>query len=222
MKILVVDDSDRVHEGLEKAFREKTVQVVSAFDAFEAMILVEQQLFDIIILDLVLPKKSGLALCFDLRNKGITTPILMLSSTNNPTARTACLDAGADDFVVKPVNESELKARVRALLRRSSGVRNGTFHLGNLLLDPSSRVVEHGGSEVKLRPLEYGVLELLLRNKGQVIDRRSLLESLWGISAAYSSNRLDVCIRQLRQKLEPLALEHKITTVRGVGYRIVD
>lgn len=222
MRILVVEDDDYILEYLRRSLtRDKHVVDVAADGAIgfdKAM----SRKHDLVILDLVLPRKDGYSVCSDLRAFGYKTPILFLSSQDSHEARIKGLDFGADDYMVKPFNYDELAARIRALVRRPNKVLPPKLAIDNLELNPVSQEVTMNGEIVILRPKEYVLLECLMRNPGEALSRKELLQKVWGISEENTSNRLDVYIRHLRTKIDADRdnANKLIKTVRGKGYMI--
>ena len=164
--------------------------------------------------------KNGLDICRELRRTGVATPILFLSARNSEAARIQGLDAGADDYLVKPFSYRELNARLRAITRRPSVVPQSELQIANLILNPVSRDVTRGGKLIHLRPKEYALLEYMMRHPNVALPRYELLRNVWGISNDMTSNRLEVYIRHLRNKVDSKYRTKLIHTVRGVGYKI--
>jgi two-component system response regulator MprA len=184
-------------------------------DALEALALDPP---DAIVLDVLMPRMDGLELCRKIRNAGDQTPILMLTARETVADRVSGLDAGADDYLVKPFALQELLARLRALLRRTSGTGDGVFTLDDLSLDPERHEVKRGDRPIDLTRTEFLLLELLIRHAGKVLSRDLILEQVWGYDFATSSNSLEVYVGYLRRKTEAEGESRLIQTVRGVGY----
>ncbi len=176
--------------------------------------------FEIVILDIMLPKKDGLAVCRDLRAKNVNTPILMLTAKDSVEDKVIGLDSGADDYLVKPFAFSELLARIRALLRREVLPKTQKFQVGNLSLDPQSREVWRDGSRLELTAKEYAILEYFMRRPNAVVTRTMLGESVWDYEFDGLSNVIDVYVRRIRQKIDQDGQASLIQTVRGAGYRL--
>jgi DNA-binding response OmpR family regulator len=191
-----------------------------AFTGVEAEELAELTPYDIIVLDIMLPEKSGLEVCRDLRRKRIQTPILMLTARDAIEDRVAGLDSGADDYLVKPFAIEELRARIRALLRRESGDKNGQIRLADLVLDPATHFVERGGKPVELTAKEYELLEYFMRNPNRLITREMAESHIWNYDYQASSNVIDVYIRRLRRKIDDPFEVKLFETIRGAGYRL--
>ncbi len=221
MKILVVEDDELTAEFIAKTMRLENHDVVVANDGLEGFKLANTSGYGAIILDVLLPHKNGLEICKDLRRLRISTPILILSSESSEKARIDGLDAGADDYLVKPFNYKELQARIRAITRRPSVVIQSKLRAVDLTLDPASHEVHRTGTKLKLRPKEYDLLEYMMRNPNTALSRAQLLKDVWGIFADNSSNRLEVHIRHLREKVDKNHKHKLIQTVRGIGYRLI-
>jgi two-component system response regulator MprA len=218
-KILVVDDEPAVLQALSRAFALESYEVAAAGDGAEALEALAGERFDAVVLDVMMPGVSGLEVCRRLRASGDRSPVLMLTARDAIDDRVAGLDAGADDYLVKPFALRELQARVRALLRRSQS-RRDVLGYADLTLDATSRKVTRDGQEVALTRIEFGLLELLLRNAEQVLSYDVIMELVWGYGEAPASNALTVFVGFLRRKLEPGGRSRLLHNVRGVGYVI--
>ncbi len=219
MKILVVDDDPGISHSLERALRRENYAIDLAGDGEAALAAVEEKHPDAIILDVSMPKLDGLSVCRRLRADGNRTPVLVLTARHSLGDRVAGLDAGADDYVVKPFALEELLARLRALLRRATPTDGAdTLVLDGLELDRRTRTARRNGAKIELTRTEYQLLELLLLNTGQVLTRDVIFERVWGYDFEGGSNSLDVYIGYLRRKTEEGGLSRLIHTVRGVGY----
>ena len=218
VRILVVDDDPGVRKAVGRALTFEGYDVDEAADGAEALTLAATTPPDAIVLDVGMPRLDGLEVCRRLRADGVTLPILVLTARHQVTDRVAGLDAGADDYLVKPFALEELLARLRALLRRVSQDGDDVLRLGDLTLDPSTRHVERGGTPIPLTRTEFNLLELLLHNAGHVLTRDVIFERVWGYDFDVTSNSLDVYIGYLRRKTEPDGQSRLIHTVRGVGY----
>ncbi len=217
--MLVVDDDAGVRQAVRRALLLEGYDVALADDGVTALRQVADDGPDAIVLDVMMPRLDGIEVCRSLRERGDRTPILVLTAKHRLTDRVAGLDAGADDYLVKPFALEELLARLRALLRRAAPPDDGTVHtLDDLSLDPASRVVRRGEREIPLTRTEFSLLELLLANAGQVLTRELIMDRIWGYDFATSSNSLDVYIGYLRRKTEAEGEARLIQTVRGVGY----
>ena len=219
MLVLVVDDDPGICESLARALRREGYEVSAARDGQEALDSVAERPPDAIILDVAMPRLDGLAVCRRLRSDGNGVPILVLTARHSLGDRVAGLDAGADDYVVKPFALEELLARLRALLRRAAPVNgSSTVMLGDLELDASARLVARAGRPIELTRTEFDLLELFMRNPNQVLTRDLIFDRVWGYDFGSTSNSLDVYIGYLRRKTENGGRPRVIHTVRGVGY----
>jgi DNA-binding response OmpR family regulator len=222
MTLLIVDDEPAITETLEAKFRREGFSTFTADSAEEAMRLYKKVKPDLVILDIMLPNRSGFDFCKAIRREN-QTPIIFVSARADEEDRIKGLEMGADDYVVKPFNMSELVARVKAILRRSGGEPvNEIIERGDLIIDPRTHEAKRDGVLMSLSPKEFALLFFLTRNAGQVFTREALLDRVWGKDAYVSSRTVDVHIRWLRTRIEidpnnPL----RLVTVRGVGYRFV-
>jgi DNA-binding response OmpR family regulator len=220
MRILVVEDSRRLAGIIKRGLLEEGYTVDNAYDGEEAQYMAETTPFDLIILDIMLPKKDGVAVCRELRTKNVSTPILMLTAKDSVKDKVVGLDSGADDYVVKPFAFSELLARLRALLRRKVLPKAQKYQVGDLSLDPQSREVWRDGSRVELTAKEFAILEYFMHRPNIVVTRTMLGESVWDYEFDGISNIIDVYVRRLRQKIDRDGRDSLIQTVRGAGYRL--
>jgi two-component system, OmpR family, response regulator MprA len=221
VRILVVDDEPQLRRALERALKLEGYEVALAGDGEEALQVASTRHPDAIVLDVLMPKLDGLEVCRMLREQHDRTPVLMLTARDAVTDRVDGLDAGADDYVVKPFALEELLARLRALLRRGDG--NGAGEIlsyGDLTLNPATREVHRGGRPIELTKTEFALLEQLLRHPRQVLTRSQIFESVWGYDFGPRSNSLEVYIGYLRRKTEDDGEPRLIQTVRGVGYTL--
>jgi two-component system response regulator MprA len=216
--VLVVEDDRAVRDAVERALSFEGYAVVTARDGAEALAAVINDPPDVIVLDVMMPHVDGLETCRRIRARGISTPILILTARHEISDRVAGLDAGADDYMVKPFALEELLARLRALLRRSTGSTTEVLSVGDLTLDAGTRRVERAGEAIDLTKTEFDLLELLIHNAGIVLERGVIYEKIWGYDFETTSNSLDVYIGYLRRKTEPGGEPRLIHTVRGVGY----
>ena len=222
MKILVVDDERAVRESLRRALELEGYDVQLAEDGAEAIerLGADNGQPDAVILDVLMPGIDGIEVCRYLRRTGNLTPVLMLTARDGVGDRVAGLDAGADDYLVKPFALEELLARVRALLRRASPGPDVVLRFADVELSPSRREVMRGGGSIALTRTEFNLLELFLRNPRQVLTRSVIFERVWGYDFGFASNSLDVYIGYLRRKTEAGGRPRLIHTVRGVGYAL--
>jgi len=218
-KLLVVEDDEHVRDAVTRALRFEGYEVHTAADGNEGLVRAIDVAPDAILLDVLMPGTDGLTVCRRLRERGDQTPILMLTARHEVTDRVAGLDAGADDYLVKPFALDELLARLRALLRRTSmSGDDEVLRVGDLSLDPARRQVWRADRELELTKTEFDLLELLLYNAGIVLTREQIYERIWGFDFETSSKSLDVYISYLRRKTEEAGESRLIHTVRGVGY----
>jgi two-component system, OmpR family, response regulator MprA len=222
MRILVVDDDAAVREALRRALQLGGYEVELAGDGAEALdrLKLDSVEPDALVLDVSMPRLDGLEVCRRLRRGGSGVPVLMLTARDEVADRVAGLDAGADDYVVKPFALEELLARLRALLRRTTGGSEDVLRFADLELDPSTRIVTRGGDPIELTRTEFSLLELFLLNPRQVLTRSVIFERVWGYDFGFGSNSLDVYVGYLRRKTEQGGKPRLIQTVRGVGYAL--
>jgi len=218
MRLLIVEDDSNMARFLQKGLQEERYAVDVATDGEEGLFLASVNPYDLIILDLMLPKLDGLAVCARLRAERKTTPILLLTALESVASKVDGLNTGADDYLTKPFAFAELVARARALLRRGSGQQVGRLAVADLELDPVSHRVWRGGREIVLTNKEFALLEYLLRNADQVLTRTAIVEHIWDIHYDSMTNIVDVHVRALRAKIDRDFSPALIHTVRGVGY----
>jgi two-component system, OmpR family, response regulator len=220
MRILVVEDEERVVALLQRALEREGHEIDVATTGADGLAMATTTDYDVIVLDVVIPAPDGLEVCRLLRQRGRWVPILLLTARGSIEDRVNGLDAGADDYLAKPFSVSELRARVRALSRRSPRERTTPLEVGDLHLDPAERVVTRGGAVVALSPREFALLELLMRRPDEVLTRQEILEGVWEGAQEGASNVVDVYVRYLREKLDRPFGRQTIETVRGAGYRL--
>ncbi|MGA1262382.1 MAG: response regulator transcription factor [Prochlorothrix sp.] len=221
MKLLVIEDDDRIAQAIAEALRDQRYAVEVAQDGHLGLSLAETGQFDLIVLDLMLPKLDGISLCRQLRQQGKTTPILMLTARDTSQQKIVGLDAGADDYVVKPFDLPELLARIRALLRRGTVAPIALLEWERLSLDPQTCQVCYGPEAVKLTPTEYRILELFLRNGSRVLSRSVILDRVWAFEDSPAEEAVKVHLRSLRRKLKQAGAPPTfIENVYGLGYRL--
>jgi two-component system response regulator MprA len=221
-QILVVEDDPKVRQALTRALGLEGYDVADVPDGLAALEQLGTAPVDAIVLDMMMPNLNGLDLCRRLRERGDRTPILMLTARHETSDRVAGLDAGADDYLVKPFEVAELFARLRALIRRSTPETPDAIVVGGLRIDPAAREVVRDGVEIALTKTEYELLLLLAEHPGQVLERETILDRVWGYSFDTNSNSLDVYVGYLRRKTEQAGGARMIHTVRGVGFVLRD
>jgi len=221
MRILVVEDNQRLNASLKTSLEEDGYAVDAAFDGEEGEAFALAAPYDLILLDVMLPKKDGFSLCRDLRLQRINTPILMLTARDAVDDRVSGLDSGADDYLVKPFSLSELRARLRALLRRNLPEKTALLQVGDLSMDPAEHTVQRGENSINLTPREFAVLEYLMRSPKRILTREMIEAHVWNFDFISGSNVVDVYIRRLRRKIDDPFKIKLLETVRGVGYRLV-
>jgi DNA-binding response OmpR family regulator len=220
MRILLVEDDADLAQFIRKGLKEEHYVVDVAADGEAGLALALDNSYDLMILDIMLPKLDGLTLCRRVRNKGISTPVLLLTARNNLETKVSGFDTGADQFMPKPFAFAELLARIRALLRRGSSQQIAHLQAADLRLDPASHRVWRAGQEISLTNKEYALLEFLLRNKNRVLTRTAIIEHVWDISYDPMTNIVDAHIRALRAKIDRDFSPPLIATVRGAGYML--
>jgi DNA-binding response OmpR family regulator len=221
-RLLVVEDDRKVRRGLEAGLRDAGYEVVSAADGDTGNALATSQSFDCLVIDLMLPGRDGLQLLADLRRAGLAAPVLILTARDAIEDRVAGLDAGADDYLVKPFALAELLARVRVMLRRGQPDRETVLRAADLEVDLLARSATRAGAAIELTHREFEVLAYLLRHKGRVVTRDMLGRDVWREPGHALTNVIDVYINLLRRKLERPGLPALIHTLRGVGYSLGD
>ncbi|MGE5248574.1 MAG: response regulator transcription factor [Bacteroidota bacterium] len=220
MRILLVEDNRRLSDSLRRSLADDGYAVDTAYDGQDGEDLAQMTPYALIILDVMLPVRDGIEVCRSLRNKRVKTPILMLTARDSLDDRVLGLDSGADDYLVKPFELEELRARMRALLRRESEDKSSLIKIGDLVLDPATHFVERAGHTISLTSREYGLLEYMMRNPNRLITRQMAEEQLWNYDAPVASNVIDVYVRRLRSKIDDPFEIKLIETVRGSGYRL--
>ncbi len=220
MRILLVEDDYRLNQSLKASLVDEGYAVDAAFDGEEGEAFVETVSYDAIILDIMLPRKDGLAVCRTLRMRKINTPILLLTARDAIEDRVRGLDSGADDYLVKPFALHELLARLRALMRRTSTQKSGLLLLGDLTVDPATRDVVRAGEPIKLNAKEFALLEYFVRHPNQVLTRETIESHIWSYDFISASNVVDVYVRRLRRKIDDPYPVKLLETIYGVGYRL--
>ncbi len=224
MRILVVEDEERIARFVKEGLEEESYAVDVVADGPSALDWVASTNYNIILLDVMIPGLNGFEVARILRQRGVTTPILMLTARDDVDDRVLGLDAGADDYLPKPFAFKELLARIRALVRRASSVEkiDTVLEIGDIQLDTVAHVARRNGRDVELTAKEYALLEYLMRHPRRPLSRTLIREAVWGYDYMGASNVVDVYVRHLRQKLDINGEESLIQTVRGVGYKIDD
>lgn len=219
MRLLLIEDEERLADALAFILRKQNYGVDLALDGETGQFMAESDAYDLIILDRMLPRKEGLAVLKDLRKQGIITPVLLLTAKDTVSDRVDGLDAGADDYLIKPFATEELLARIRALARRpSQHLLSESLQVGDVTLKPSHCEVLIGESRIKLTLKESALLELLMRNPGQVITKDLILNRVWGLDSDVEMGNVEIYIHYLRKKLTSQTV--KIETLRGLGYSL--
>lgn len=220
MRILVVEDEQAIAAFVVQGLTEAGYAVDLATDGAECLHWASIAEYDVIILDIMLPDADGLAICAELRQRGLRTPVLMVTARDTVDDRVAGLDSGADDYLIKPFAFAELLARIRALLRREPAFKGTQLQLADLVLDTASRTVRRGDRIITLTSKEYSLLEFLIRHPNQTLTRTAIAEHVWNYDFDNLSNLIDVHIFALRRKLDDAHALKLLHTVRGVGYRL--
>ncbi len=220
MRILLVEDNRRLSDSLRAMLVEDGYAVDAAYDGVEGEDMALLTPYDVIILDIMLPKRDGLEVCRSLRDQKILTPILMLTARDALDDRVLGLDSGADDYLVKPFEIKELRARLRALMRRESDHKSGQLVIQDLRLDPATHYAWRGECPLDLTAKEFSLLEYLMRNANRLITREMVIAHLWDYDQSIASNVVDVYIRRLRRKVDDPHEIKLIETIRGAGYRL--
>jgi len=218
MRVLVIEDEKKVADFIKRGLKEEGYSVDVAYDSEEGHFQVSSNEYDVIILDLMLPKIDGISLCRKLRQENITTPILMLTAKDSVKDKVAGLDSGANDYLTKPFSFEELLARIRALLRKSETAIPTKLKIYDLIVDLLTHKVTRAGKEIILTNKEYALLEYLMRNAGSIVSRTMISEHVWDINFDTFTNVIDVYVNYLRNKIDKAHKKKIIHTVRGRGY----
>jgi DNA-binding response OmpR family regulator len=220
MRILLIEDNERFSASLAKTLREEGYAVDAAFDGPSGEGMGLSSTYDLVILDVMLPGKDGFEVCRSLRARRVSTPVLMLTARDGLEDRVGGLDGGADDYLTKPFELAELRARIRALLRRGSSDKSGELRVADLALDPAAHRASRGGRELSLTAREFGLLEYFMRNPGRLVTREMAEGHLWSQDEIVASNVVDVYVRRLRAKIDADFEPKLLETLRGSGYRL--
>jgi DNA-binding response OmpR family regulator len=222
VKVLVVEDEARLADAVRRGLTGEGFTVDVAGDGIEGLWRAREHAYDVIVLDLMLPGLDGYGVCERLRESGVWTPILMLTARDADDDQVTAFDLGADDYLTKPFSFSVLVARLRALIRRGAPERPAVLTAGDLALDPARRRVERGGQEIALTPREFGLLQFLIRHRGDVLSKTEILEGVWDAHYDGDPNVVEVYVGYLRRKIDVPFGRHAIETVRGMGYRLAE
>ncbi|HLX11391.1 MAG TPA: response regulator transcription factor [Bacteroidota bacterium] len=222
MRILVVEDEKKVAKFIQQGLEEEHYAVDVANDGERGEFLASNEQYDLIILDILMPKKDGMSVLKSLRGKKINTPVLVLTAKNSTTDKVEGLDSGADDYLTKPFAFEELLARARSLLRRGASEKSTMLKIGDLQLDTITHKAQRAGKNIELTAKEYALLEYLMRNKNRVVTRTLIAEHIWNYNFDTGTNVIDVYVNHLRSKIDDGYPKKMIQTVRGVGYVLKD
>lgn len=221
MRILIVEDEHKIAQALKRGLEQEHYAVDLAFDGEDGLASAEAECYDVIVLDRMLPGKDGITICQELRKQGNHTPILMLTAKDHVRDRVQGLDAGADDYLVKPFSFEELLARLRALLRRPHEAMSTVLEVADLQLDPANYTVVRQGTPINLSSKEFSLLEYLMRNAGRVLSKDTIMSHVWDFDADILPNTVEVYIGYLRNKIDkPFKGDPLIHTRRGFGYTL--
>jgi len=222
MRILLVEDEKRMAQALCEILRQEKYEVDHYANGFDGLAAIESDIYDIIILDIMLPGMNGFEIAQKTRNKGITTPILMLTAKAELDDKVTGLDSGADDYLTKPFMTKELLARLRALGRRTLGAHDGVLTYADISLDTSTLILSctTNGQSVRLSEKEYRILEYLIANSGQILTREQLAVKIWGFESDAEYNNVEVYMSFTRKKLSFVGAKAEIKAVRGIGYEL--
>ena len=220
MRILIIEDERRLAHVVKKGLIEDGFAADLAYDGEDGMFMAETEPYDLIILDIMLPKLDGVAICRRLRQKKHNIPVIMLTAKSNVEDKVTGLDSGADDYLTKPFSFLELKSRIHALIRRSRGESSPVLKIADLTVDPIKHTVNRNKHHIKLTPKEFAILEFLMRHKDEVVSRTMLIEHVWDYNFEGLSNVVDVFVAALRKKIDGKATFKLIHTLHGVGYKI--
>ena len=220
MKILIVDDERQLVSAVEMILKQHKYSVDCSYDGEEGLCYALTGLYDVIILDVMMPKLDGFAVLKELRSKKISTPVLMLSAKNETSDKIRGLDLGADDYLAKPFDTNELLARIKALLRRKAEFTGDVLVFNDLTLDRDTFELIKDEHRITLGKKEFGILEVLMLNAGKTIDKERLIEKIWGYDTNAEYNTIEVYISFIRRKIEALNSNTEIKAIRGLGYML--
>ncbi len=221
MKILLVDDEKQLTEALSVILKKNNYSVDCAYNGEDGLDLALSEIYDLIILDVMMPKLDGLSVLKTLRAKKINTPILMLSAKSEITDKIDGLNFGADDYITKPFVTDELLARIRALLRRKDTFTGDVLSFGDIMLDRDSLELIKGDKKISLGKKEFQILEMLILNEGKSIDKEKFIEKIWGYDTDAEYNTIEVYVSFLRKKLLAVGAKTEIKSIRGIGYTLI-
>lgn len=222
MRVLIVEDEERLADMVRRGLSAEGFNVDLANNGVDGLWKAKENSYDAIVLDIMLPGLNGYKVCEGLRAAGIWTPVLMLTAKDGEYDQTDAFDLGADDYLIKPFSFIVLVARLRALIRRGAPDRPVVLRAGDLALDPARHRVERAGTELVLTPREFGLLEYLLRHRGDVVSKTEILEGVWDANYEGDPNVVEVYVGYLRRKIDEPFGRKSIETLRGVGYRLAD
>jgi len=220
MRILVIEDEKKITDFIKRGLKEEGYAVDVAYDGEQGFFLAKTNAYDLILLDLMLPKVDGLSVCKKLRAEGVSTPIIMVTAKDTVKDKVVGLDSGADDYLTKPFAFEELLARMRAVLRKKDAKSVNKLQVDDLVLDLLTHKVTRAGKEIALTSKEYSLLEYLMRNSGSVVTRTMISEHVWDIDFDTFTNVIDVYIKYLRDKIDSDSKKKLIQTIRGRGYTL--
>ncbi|MBI2246089.1 MAG: response regulator transcription factor [Nocardioides sp.] len=221
MRVLMVEDEVRLAQTVSRGLRAEGFVVDTVHDGAEGLAEAQVRDYDVIVLDIMLPSMNGYDVCRGLRNAGVWVPILMLTAKDGEYDEADAFDLGADDYLTKPFSFVVLVARLRALVRRGAPERPSVLAVGDLNLDPSTRMVRRGGTEIALTPREFGLLHFLMRHPGEVLSKTAIVQSVWDMNYDGDENVVEVYVGYLRRKIDQPFGTTTIQTLRGAGYRLV-
>ena len=222
MRVLLVEDQSKLARLLQQGLREEQITADVAFTGVDGVWMATEAPYDVLVLDVMLPDVDGLEVCRRIRAVDTRTPVLMLTALGAVPDRIAGLDAGADDYLLKPFAFDELLARLRALSRRSGVARTAELRVGDLWLDPTTRRVSRAGTVISLTAQEFALLEAMARRVGEVLTREQLVHLAWDIAYEARSNVVDACVKGLRDRIDRPFGRSSLQTVRGIGYRLAE
>ncbi|HET7734586.1 MAG TPA: response regulator transcription factor [Nocardioidaceae bacterium] len=220
MRVLMVEDETRLAQTVSRGLVAEGFVVDVVHDGQEGLVAAETSEYDVIILDIMLPSLNGYDVCRSIREAGVWTPVLMLTAKDGEYDQVDAFDLGADDYLTKPFSFVVLVARLRALVRRGAPERPTMLTMGDLELEPSTRRVRRGQTEIHLTPREFGLLHFLMRHHGQVVSKLEILQGVWDANYEGDENVVEVYIGYLRRKIDQPFGRHTVQTVRGAGYRL--